>query len=64
MKGETGKRKEKKEAPGHSQQENLNSSTAAKYDPASQILEKGKLQYQWNVDIFHIIKTYYWESID
>lgn len=41
-----------------------NSSTASKYEPASQILEKGKLLYRWNVDIFHIIKTYHWERLD
>lgn len=42
-----------------------NSSTASNYEPASsQMLEKGKLLYWSNLDIFHIIRTYRWERLE
>lgn len=63
-KRKTGKRKEKRGSTRPFLVREPNSSTASNYEPASQTLEKGKLLYWSNLDIFHVIRTYHWERLD
>lgn len=63
-KGRTGKRKEKRSSTRPFLAREPNSSTAPNYEPASQMLEKGKLLYWSNLDIFHVIRIYHWERLD